>query len=128
MNEEKLREMFSPFGKIVRLRLMKGSGSRDQYGVVQFDKMEDCERALEKYKDFELNSEWKLRVWMQERRTSSLSEEPTNLYVRNIPKHWSEETLRRLFQEFGTILQCRITNDGIAFVRLDSHFQATKVF
>ena len=62
------------------------------------------------------------------RRRSSMSEEPTNLYVKNLPKYIDNvEKLKEIFEPFGTILQSKVQQDGIAFVRYSSHEEALQV-
>ncbi|ETO22373.1 hypothetical protein RFI_14826, partial [Reticulomyxa filosa] len=119
--------MFGKFGKISQMQFVKADIGSESYGWVQFENAKDCQRAWETYKEFEFSDHTKLKLSIMQRRASSLSEEPTNLYVRNLPKFWGEDHLRKLFQNYGKILQCRIISDGIAFVRLDDHYQATTV-
>ena len=58
------------------------------------------------------------------RRRSSLSDEPTNLYVKNLPSSWSNDKLRKVFGAYGQIRQSKVVGDGIAFVRFEDHEQA----
>ena len=61
------------------------------------------------------------------RKRSSLSEEPTNLYVKGLPKDITDAKLKQIFQQFGTICQSKVQQDGIAFVRYSSHQEALQV-
>ena len=58
------------------------------------------------------------------RRRSSLSDEPTNLYVKNLPPSWTNDKLRKIFGAYGQIRQSKVVGDGIAFVRFEDHDQA----
>ena len=58
------------------------------------------------------------------RRRSSLSDEPTNLYVKNLPTSWNNDKLRAVFGAYGQIRQSKVVGDGIAFVRFEDHEQA----
>merc|ERR1712154_208832 len=58
------------------------------------------------------------------RRRSSLSDEPTNLYVKNLPTSWDNDKLRKVFGAYGQIRQSKVVGDGIAFVRFEDHEQA----
>ena len=62
------------------------------------------------------------------RRKSSLSDEPTNLYVKNLPQDWSNADVNNLFSKYGRIRQSRAAGDGIAFVRFETHSEALRVY
>ena len=61
------------------------------------------------------------------RKRSSLSDEPTNLYVKGLPKDINDERLKQIFQQFGQIAQSKVQQDGIAFVRYTTHQEALTV-
>jgi RNA recognition motif-containing protein len=55
-----------------------------------------------------------------------------NLYITNIPKHWSDQDLKNAFLKFGNVIQARLLIDhttnmskGVGFVLFDQKSQAT---
>ena len=58
------------------------------------------------------------------RRVLSLDGEPTNLYIENMPNHWNNDQLMRIFGRFGNIIQSKISGNNVAFVRFETHKQA----
>ncbi|ETO19864.1 hypothetical protein RFI_17363, partial [Reticulomyxa filosa] len=56
----------------------------------------------------------------------------SNLYVTNIPPHWTNDRLVQLFKPFGFVVESRILLDeneksrGVGFVRMDNHINALK--
>src|SRR5690606_3167137 len=75
-------------------------------------------------KNYKINNKEKLFLSIVLRKRSSLSEEPTNLYVKNLPHNWNEHQILELFRPYGKVLQYKLDNDGIAFIRYENHTQA----
>lgn len=136
VDNKALREAFQPFGeiseaKVIRdLQTMKSKG----YGFVAYPNKEDAERAIE-----QMNGAWLGRRairtnWATRRgaaaqpRTLSYDEvynqtHPSNttVYVGNLPQNAAEDELRRLFKQFGNIIEIRLfKTQGYSFVRYDT--------
>lgn len=69
-------------------------------------------------------------------------QDPTNLYIANLPLIWSEQNIQQMFQPFGLVISTRILRNpngesrGVGFARMESrekceqiinHFNGKKV-
>ncbi len=109
---------FCVFSHVLTPSKKKGTNSTQQHSTLP---TLYSHAGLQNYR---LDSGDKLYMSVALRRRSSLSDEPTNLYVRNLPKHFTNQDLIQLFRRFGKIQQSRVQQDGIAFVRFETHHQA----
>merc|ERR1719242_2519288 len=76
---------------------------------------------------YELNGK-KLKVAFARQQCKAITN--ANLYITNIPTHFENENLYKLFQDYGKIIECRVLKDqngqsrGVGFVRMDTHHNA----
>ena len=92
--EEKLREIFEKFGKIIEIKLNQENGS-SQMAYIKFEKKEEKDSALNSNEDLEIDGN-KLEI------KDSLNEENT-LFVGNIPYSSTEEDLEKFFADCGKV-------------------------
>jgi len=63
-------------------------------------------------------------------RPNSKDIQNANLYITNLPLDYTDNDLRKLFDGYGDIVECRILNDiegksrGVGFVRMSTHLNA----
>ena len=55
-----------------------------------------------------------------------ITDEPTNVYVKNLPSSWNNDKLRSVFGAFGQIRQSKVAGDGVGFVRFEKHKDALR--
>eukprot|EP01084_Bolivina_argentea_P054883 100644_1 len=116
--------LFSPYGKIIRHKFVPGElKTQPGYGFVQFAARHQAQNAIRQLNNYTFPTGETLYISLALHRRSTLSEEPTNLYVTNVPHSWKNDTLHKTFSKYGTIRQCKIIKDGVAFVRYDDHNQ-----
>jgi RNA recognition motif-containing protein len=123
--KERLYKLFGEYGQIIRYKFVTPEeASQPGYGFVQFASRKDAHCAIKNLENYAFPSGDVIYLSIALRRRSSLSDEPTNLYVKNLPSSWSNDRLRKLFSQYGSIRQSKVVGDGIAFVRFEDHEQA----
>jgi len=123
--KDRLYQLFAKFGSIVRYKFVTPDESTQPgYGFVQFANRKDAHTAIKNLEGHQFATGETIYLSIALRRRSSLSDEPTNLYVKNLPSSWDNDKLRQVFGAYGPIRQSKVVGDGIAFVRFDDHEQA----
>jgi len=129
MSEGTLATLFSPYGLLERCKIvvdLQTLRSRG-YGFVKYDNSVSAERALTALNGYELNGK-KLKVAFARPQCKAITN--ANLYITNVPPHYNDNNLRKLFQDYGKIVECRVLMDqngqsrGVGFVRMDTHHNA----
>merc|ERR1712113_991052 len=129
MSEGTLATLFSPYGLLERCKIvvdLQTLRSRG-YGFVKYDNAISAERALNALNGYELNGK-KLKVAFARKQCKAITN--ANLYITNVQPHFTDSNLRKLFQDYGKIVECRVLMDqngqsrGVGFVRMDTHHNA----
>lgn len=148
-DEEKLRELFAPFGEVANIYLSRDdSGKSKMTGFVNFSEHDAAERALNELNEKDIGEAKPLYVSraqtkkervevikayrdkMLRERTSKF--QGMNLYVKNIDDSITDEQFREIFAPHGTITSARImrtdagVSRGFGFVCYSSPEEATK--
>ncbi|GAB4833522.1 hypothetical protein Ancab_031766 [Ancistrocladus abbreviatus] len=148
ITEEVLHEKFSQFGKIVSLAIAKDeSGASKGFGFVNFESPDDARQALEAMNGSQLGSktlyvaraqkkverEQLLRHQFEEKRKEQiLKYMGSNVYIKNISDDVSDEALRELFSQCGSITSAKLMQDdkgiskGFGFVCYSTPDEASK--
>ncbi|EOX98309.1 Poly(A) binding protein 8 [Theobroma cacao] len=107
IDHKALHDTFSAFGNILSCKVATdSSGQSKGYGFVQFDNEESAQKAIEKLNGMLLNDK---QVYVghfvrkQERDTAISKTKFNNVYVKNLSESTSDEDLKNIFGEFGTI-------------------------
>merc|ERR1712113_925078 len=110
MSEGTLATLFSPYGLLERCKIvvdLQTLRSRG-YGFVKYDNAISAERALNALNGYELNGK-KLKVAFARKQCKAITN--ANLYITNVPPHFVDANLRKLFQDYGKIVECRVLMD-----------------
>lgn len=116
--DEDLVELCKSFGKIVSTKaiidpqtnLCKG------YGFVDFDRFESADIAVQQLK----------AKGIQAQKAKQQEQDPTNLYLSNLPANFNEHDLEQMLLPFGQVISTRILRDnngvskGVGFARMES--------
>jgi len=122
VTEARLREMFGKFGEVEHVKLMldKVTGASMGYGFVKYAKPESAAEAISAMNGFQMDQK-KLRVSYSHPRTEA------NVYVGNLKPSVTKEQLEKLFQRYGSIIECKILMDhesgvskGCGFVKFEN--------
>lgn len=125
-----LHEIFSKFGKIVSCKVVvTEDGKSKGYGFVNFDSEEAAAAAIENANGTEIQGK---QVYVgkfikkQERSGSFGDQKFTNLYIKNLEKDVTVESLSEKFSTFGKITNVVVMKDengnskGFGFVNFES--------
>lgn len=148
IDEEKLKEMFSSYGEIKSVAVMRNEeGKSKGFGFVNFAEPEQAQKAVEEQNDKEIEGktlyvgraqkkserEAELRAKFEQLKMDHLSKyQGVNLYIKNLDDEVDDEKLRGIFNPFGLITSSKVMRDskgaskGFGFVCFSSPEEATK--
>jgi polyadenylate-binding protein len=94
---------FEPYGRIVSAKLAEDDeGESMGYGFVLYDSEESAKKAIEACHDKEWNGK-KLYVQQFIKNREKKPLRYNNVYVRNIPKEWTDNDIKTYFEKYGEI-------------------------
>ncbi|MGH0177809.1 UNVERIFIED_CONTAM: hypothetical protein FKN15_004866 [Acipenser sinensis] len=147
VNDEKLREVFSQYGRTLSVRVMVDEMGRSRgFGFVNYENHEEAQKAVEGMNGKELNGRI-IYVGRAQKRLERQGElkrkfdqikqerihryQGVNLYVKNLDDGIDDERLRKEFAPYGTITSAKVMTDighskGFGFVCFSSPEEATK--
>ncbi|XP_041112859.1 embryonic polyadenylate-binding protein A-like [Polyodon spathula] len=147
VNDEKLREVFSEYGRTLSVRVMVDEMGRSRgFGFVNYENHEEAQKAVEGMNGKELNGQI-IYVGRAQKRLERQGElkrkfdqikqerihryQGVNLYVKNLDDGIDDERLRKEFAPYGTITSAKVMTDvghskGFGFVCFSSPEEATK--
>jgi len=100
---KEFHEYFNKFGNIISAKLAEDEeGESMGYGFVLYDTVEGAQKAIKECH----GKEWKgkkLFVGQFQKNRPKQAPKYNNIYVRNIPKEWSDEDIKKYFSEYGEI-------------------------
>ncbi|XP_059159232.1 polyadenylate-binding protein 4-like isoform X2 [Physella acuta] len=147
LDDEKLREMFELYGKIISAKVMyDGSGKSRGFGFVSFEEPDAAEKAVTALNGNEMGGKplYCGRAQKKAERQAELKEkfekiklerinryQGVNLYVKNLDDGVDDDRLRKEFSQFGTITSAKVMGEGgrsrgFGFVCFSSPEEATK--
>ncbi|XP_041654851.1 embryonic polyadenylate-binding protein-like isoform X3 [Cheilinus undulatus] len=146
-SDEKLKDVFSSFGRTLSVRVMKDERGRSRgFGFVNYASHEDAQKAVEEMNGKEINGKV-IYVGRAQKRLERQGElkrkfdqikqdriqryQGVNLYVKNLDDGIDDERLRKEFAPYGTITSAKVMTDGpqskgFGFVCFSSPEEATK--
>jgi len=152
LDDEKLEEIFSKFGKILSAKVMKDpTGGAKGFGFVAFEEPESAERAVDEMNEVDVpgaKNEKKFTVCRAQKKGERQEElkrrfeqqkvermqryQGVNLYVKNLDDTVNDDMLRKNFESFGPISSAKVMADevgrskGFGFVCFEKPDDATK--
>lgn len=147
LTDDALHEMFTAYGKISSLKIMKGEDGKSKgFGFVSFEEAEHAERACDDLNGKELMNKtiYVGRAQKKQERQTELKKkfeqmkmermsryQGVNLYVKNLDDTIDDERLRQEFTPYGTITSAKVMTEegrskGFGFVCFSSPEEATK--
>ncbi|XP_006010844.1 RNA-binding motif, single-stranded-interacting protein 1 isoform X2 [Latimeria chalumnae] len=116
--DQDLVKLCQPYGKIVSTKaiLDKTTNKCKGYGFVDFDSPAAAQKAV-----VALNANG-----VQAQMAKQQEQDPTNLYISNLPLSMDEQELENLLKPFGQVISTRILRDsvgtsrGVGFARMES--------
>lgn len=111
-------KLCQPYGKIVSTKaiLDKTTNKCKGYGFVDFDSPAAAQKAVSALK----------ATGVQAQMAKQQEQDPTNLYISNLPLSMDEQELENMLKPFGQVISTRILRDssgtsrGVGFARMES--------
>jgi len=150
IDEDKLKELFTPFGSITSVVIMRDEKTNESkgFGFINYDTHEQAQAAVETMNEKEIEGKqlYVGRAQKKSEREQSLKQmffklqaermskyQGVNLYVKNLDDTTDDEKLRKEFSRFGgTITSAKVMRDdkgntrGFGFVCFSTPEEATK--
>uniref|UniRef100_A0A8C4SNL6 RNA binding motif, single stranded interacting protein n=1 Tax=Erpetoichthys calabaricus TaxID=27687 RepID=A0A8C4SNL6_ERPCA len=116
--DQDLIKLCQPYGKIVSTKaiLDKNTNQCKGYGFVDFDSPAAAQKAVASLK----------ASGVQAQMAKQQEQDPTNLYISNLPASMDEQELESTLKPFGHVISTRILRDasgisrGVGFARMES--------
>ena len=103
ISQKEFHEIFSKYGNIISSKLAEDEeGNSMGYGFVLYDTKEGAKNAINECNGKELKGK-KLFVGQFVKNRPKQPLKFNNIYVRNIPKEWSEKDVKKIFAKYGEI-------------------------
>lgn len=132
LSDEEFYSLFSTIGPVYSARIIreKSSGYSYGYGFVKYQKQEHATRAIEELNGLQiLNKNIKVAYSLP----AGQDNKNINVYVKGLPPSTTNDSLRNLFESYGSIIECRAISDkitglcqGIGFVLFSKKEEAQK--
>ncbi|KAJ8780828.1 hypothetical protein J1605_000871 [Eschrichtius robustus] len=147
VDDESLKELFSPFGKTLSVKVMRDpSGKSKGFGFMSYKKHKDANKAVEEMNGKEISGkvifvdhaqnkverQAELKRKFEQLKQERISHyQGVNLYIKNLDDTIDDEKLRKKFSPFGSISSAKVMledgrSKGFAFVCFSSPEEATK--
>ncbi|KAM1113743.1 hypothetical protein ACFX1Q_046435 [Malus domestica] len=130
-----LQDMFREFGTILSCKVAEINGKSKGFGFVQFEKEESAMAAVNALNDTIIKGK-KLYVSKFVKKSERIPAQDeskfTNLFVKNLDEHVTEDLLREMFSQYGSVHSLVIMKDekgkskGFGFVNFESPEEAKK--
>ncbi|KAF5955258.1 hypothetical protein HYC85_008114 [Camellia sinensis] len=147
--DEDLMKIFGKYGPITSAVVTRDANGKSRcFGFVNFQNPDDAAAAVENLNGSSLNDDKVLFVGKAQRKAEREAElkakfeqernsrfeklQGANLYLKNLDDSVTDEKLKELFSEFGTITSCKIMLDpqgvskGSGFVAFSTSVEATR--
>uniref|UniRef100_A0A1I7WR50 RRM domain-containing protein n=1 Tax=Heterorhabditis bacteriophora TaxID=37862 RepID=A0A1I7WR50_HETBA len=116
--DEDLRRMCEQYGTISSTKAImdKISNQCKGYGFVDFESRDSAARAVEAL----------TVLGVQAQMAKQQEQDPTNLYIANLPTNYNEQMLENVLSRYGMVISTRILRNadgnsrGVGFARMDS--------
>ena len=100
---KEFHEYFSKYGTIISAKLVEDDeGESMGYGFVLYNSIEGAQNAIKECHDKEWKGK-KLYVGQFQKNRPKQPPKYNNIYVRNIPKDWTDEDIKNYFSAYGEI-------------------------
>jgi len=125
--DQDLHNLCAQYGNIVSTKAIIDpvGGKCKGYGFVDFEHQADAEKATQALQTAGIQA--------QMAKVSKQEQDPTNLYIANLPDYVDENYLENMTRPFGTVVSTRILRDncghsrGVGFCRMETREMCEKI-
>lgn len=125
MADEEFENLFKKFGSMKSCKIVRNRSNGYSYGFgfVDFETHDQAIQAIQELNGYELE---KKKIKVAFARPAGQDIKQANLYIKNVPDHWTQDDVRKIFEPYGSIIQVRVlgNNRNVAFVLFDLRKQA----
>eukprot|EP00640_Fibrocapsa_japonica_P002074 CAMPEP_0113939174 /NCGR_PEP_ID=MMETSP1339-20121228/5530_1 /TAXON_ID=94617 /ORGANISM="Fibrocapsa japonica" /LENGTH=346 /DNA_ID=CAMNT_0000942597 /DNA_START=84 /DNA_END=1124 /DNA_ORIENTATION=- /assembly_acc=CAM_ASM_000762 len=131
MSEAELRALFEPHGEIAHLKIVMDRAVPNKslgFGFVKYSTEAQAAAAIEAKNGLQIGTK-KIKVSISRPPTSENRE--SKLYVSQLPEEFTEDDIKKMFQQYGTVAEVRLLVDHTtnqsrctAFVQMDNKAEA----
>lgn len=134
--DKDLVNMCQQYGNITSTKaiLDKQTNKCKGYGFVDFETPACAEGAVKGLQSKGIQAQMaKVGIWMLHRPTVQQEQDPTNLYIANLPPSFKETDLENLLSKYGQVVSTRILRDqqdvnkGVGFARMESREKCEQI-
>ena len=132
LTDEEFAKIFLPMGPVKSIKICRDKATNYSYGFgfVDYQNAEHAEKAINELNGKQVMNK-KIKVALA--RPGGSNTKGSNIYVKNLPKHYSDEQVRDMFAEYGSIIQTRVLRDSrtgesktVGFILYDKKYEAEK--
>ncbi|XP_055387153.1 protein alan shepard isoform X4 [Condylostylus longicornis] len=127
--DKDLVNMCAQYGTIISTKaiLDKTTNKCKGYGFVDFESPACAEGAVKGLQARGVQAQMaKVGIWVLHRPAIQQEQDPTNLYIANLPPHFKETDLENMLSKYGQVVSTRILRDqqgnskGVGFARMEN--------
>lgn len=123
--DKDLVNLCTPYGKIISTKAIvdQTTNKCKGYGFVDFETNQAAEVAVQALQ----------AQGIQAQMAKQQEQDPTNLYIANLPLYFSEQNLENMLKDYGTVISTRIlrkpdgVSRGVGFARMESKEKCEQV-
>lgn len=110
MTDENFKKLFNAIGPVKNSKVCrnKQTGWSFGYGFIDYFTEQDAQLAIDKLNGHQIENK-RLKVAFS--RPNADKNKGSNLYIRNLPPFITEEQLKKQFESYGNIVNCRVLVD-----------------
>jgi len=113
IDNKALYDTFSLFGNILSCKVATDAeGNSKGYGYVHYETREAAEESIAKINGMLIAGREVFVGEFQKRQERGDVGEFTNVYVKNIPKEWKDDDLKKIVEEYGSIVSAAVMPDA----------------
>ncbi|KAL0268228.1 UNVERIFIED_CONTAM: hypothetical protein PYX00_010256 [Menopon gallinae] len=127
--DKDLVSLCSQYGNIISTKaiLDKTTNKCKGYGFVDFESVQAAEGAVRALQSKGIQAQMaKVGIPLHRNAPSQQEQDPTNLYIANLPIHYKENDVDNMLGQYGQVISSRILRDvngeskGVGFARMES--------
>ncbi|XP_017841998.1 protein alan shepard isoform X10 [Drosophila busckii] len=132
--DKDLVNMCAQYGTIISTKAILDKTTNKCYGFVDFEQPAYAEGAVKGLQAKGVQAQMaKVGIWVLHRPAIQQEQDPTNLYIANLPPHFKETDLEAMLSKYGQVVSTRILRDqqmnskGVGFARMESREKCEQI-